>query len=165
MAWADLAIIAICVLSSAYGILRGFAKEAVSLATWLAAIFLAWRFTWLVEPFLGDWVQAPELRVWVARAVVFVLVLVAGGLVAWLARELVRHTGLRGTDRLLGALFGFARGLLIVGLLVIGLQLAGVDQAPWWQRASLRPYGDRIAAGIRYYGSLGSEYLRDQAIA
>jgi membrane protein required for colicin V production len=165
MSWADIAIIVICVASTIYGLWRGFVKEALSLVTWLAAIFLAWRFTWLVEPFLGDWVQAPELRIWAARAAIFVIVLIAGGLVGWFVRELVRHTGLTGTDRALGGLFGFARGVLIVGLLAIGLQLSGLDQDPWWQQARLRPYSDRIAEGIRHYGSLGSAYLKDQAIA
>lgn len=162
MSWADVAIIVICLMSTAYGLWRGFAKEALSLATWLAAIFLAWQFTWLVEPFLGTWVAQPELRVWAARAVIFVVVLVAGGLVGWIVRELIRHTGLGGMDRTLGGLFGLARGALIVGLVAIGMQLTGLDRNPWWQQARLRPYSDRIAAGIRYYGSLGSTYIRDK---
>lgn len=164
MSWADVAIVVICLASAAFGFWRGFAKEALSLVTWLAAIWLAWRFTWLVEPFLGEWERAPELKIWAARAVILVLVLIAGGLVSWVVRELIRHTGLSSMDRTLGALFGFARGVIIVGLAVIAMQLAGLDQDPWWQRSKLKPYGDRIADGIRYYGTLGSEYLREQQI-
>ncbi|HEX5418824.1 MAG TPA: CvpA family protein, partial [Gammaproteobacteria bacterium] len=163
--WADIAIVLICVLSAIFGLWRGLAQEALSLATWLAAIFLAWRFTWLIEPLLVQWIAQPELRTWTARAVIFVLVIIAGGLVAWVVRELIRHTGLGGTDRLLGGLFGFARGVLIVGLAVIALQLTGLDQDPWWQHARLKPYSDRVAAGIRYYGSLGRDLVRDQRSA
>jgi hypothetical protein len=52
-----------------------------------------------------------------------------------------------------------------VGLGAIGLQLAGLDQDPWWQEAKLRPFSDRIAAGIRYYAELGSRYIDEQELA
>lgn len=162
MPWIDLLIVFICVASAAFGIWRGFAKEALSLVTWLAAIWLAWRFTWLVEPMLGEWVAAPELKLWAARIIIFVVVLVAGGLVAWFARALIRHTGLSGTDRTLGGLFGLARGALIVGLVAIGVQLLGVDGDPWWQEARLMPFSEQVAEGIRYYAELGSRYLEEQ---
>lgn len=160
----DYLILLICVASAAFGFWRGFVKEALSLVTWLAALWLAWRFSWVVEPLLGRWTVAPELKIWVARAVVFLLVLIAGGLAVWLARALVRHTGLSSTDRSLGALFGAARGVLIVGLAAIVLQLAGIDQDPWWQKAKLRPLSDRVAAVIRYYAQLGSRYLEEQEL-
>ncbi|HEY8521620.1 MAG TPA: CvpA family protein [Gammaproteobacteria bacterium] len=162
MAPADYVILFVCLASAAVGVWRGFTKEALSLLTWLAAIWLAWRFSWLVEPLVGRWVEAPSAGVWIARAIVFLLVLIAGAVIAWLVRELVRHTGLSGVDRLLGGVFGFARGALVVGLAVLGLQLTGLDQDPWWQQARLKLYGDRIAAGIRYYAELGGRYLQER---
>ncbi len=159
MSWADWLIIGVCLASGAFGFWRGFAKEIVSLATWLAAIWLAWRFGSIVEPLLGVWEAAPELRVWAARLVVFIAVLVAGGLLAWLVRGFVRHSFLTGTDRSLGALFGVARGVIIVGLGVIGMQFAGLDQDPWWQGSKLRPTSNQVADAIRYYAELGGSYL------
>jgi membrane protein required for colicin V production len=152
-------IIVVCIGSASFGFWRGFAKEALSVGTWLIAIWLAWRFSWVVEPLLGEWVVAPELRIWAARVSIFVLVMIAGGTVAWLVRELIRASGLSGTDRLLGSLFGLARGALIVGLAVIVIDYAGLASDPWWQEAKLRPAGDRIANGIRYYAALGSTYV------
>lgn len=165
MTWIDFLIVFICIASAAFGFWRGFAKEALALASWLAAIWLAWRFAWLVEPMLGDWIVAPELKTWTARAIVFIVVLTLGGLLAWLVRALVRSTGLSGTDRTLGGLFGLARGVLLVGLLAIGLQLAGMDQDSWWQAAKLRSFSDRVAAGIRYYAELGGRMLEEQGVA
>lgn len=164
MVWADALIVLICVASGAFGFWRGLAKEALSLATWLAAIWIAWRFTWLVEPWLGEWLAQPELKVWTARAILFVIVLIAGGIAAWLARTLIRATGLGGTDRTLGALFGLARGVLIVGLLVLAMRFGDIDQDPWWQQARLKPFGDRVAAGIVYYAELGSRYIEEQEL-
>jgi len=157
--WVDLLIIAVCVGSAGFGFWRGFAKEALSVGTWLIAIWLAWRFSWAIEPLLGDWVVAPELKVWAARVTIFILVMIAGGTIAWLVRELIRASGLSGTDRVLGSLFGLARGALIVGLGVIVLDYSGLASDPWWQAAKLRPAGDRIADGIRYYAALGSGFI------
>lgn len=165
MSWIDWLIVFAFAVSAAFGIWRGFAKEALSLVTWLAAIWLAWRFAWTVEPMLGNWQVAPELKVWAARAIVFVIVMVIGGLIGWLVRELIRHTGLSGTDRLLGGLFGLVRGALVFGIAVIVLQLSGLDSDPWWQQSILKPYGDQIAEGIRYYAELGGQYLQQQDIA
>lgn len=162
MSWVDPVIIVGCLASAGFGAWRGLAKEALSLVTWLAAIWVAWRFAWLVEPLLGEWAGAPELKIWVARAVIFVLVFAAGGLIAWLIREVIRQTGLSGTDRVLGSVFGLVRGAIVVGLLAIALQLSGLDEDPWWREAKLRPYGDRIAEGIRFYAALGSRYIQEQ---
>lgn len=160
----DFLIIGLIVVSAAFGFWRGFTREALSLLTLLAAIWLAWRFGWVVEPYLGEWAGAPEARIWAARVVVFVLVLIVGAVASWLARTLIRHTGLSGIDRLLGALFGVARAAVIVGLAVIALQFTGLEQDPWWQQARFKAYGERIAAGIRYYAELGDRYLREQQV-
>jgi membrane protein required for colicin V production len=158
----DYVIVLICVVSAGIGLWRGFVKEALSLLTLLAAIWLAWRFAGLVEPALGNWAGAPEVRIWTARVIVFVLVLVAGAVISWLARMLVRHSGLSGVDRLLGTGFGLARGVLIVGLAVIVLQFLALDQDGFWQNARLRPYAERVAAAVRYYAELGQSYLQGE---
>jgi membrane protein required for colicin V production len=114
---------------------------------------------------LGEWTAAPELRIWAARVIVLVIVLVIGGLIAWFARALIRSTGLSSTDRALGGLFGVARGLLIVGLSAIALELGGLDEDSWWQNAKLRPFSNQIAEGIRYYAELGGRMLEEQGLA
>ena len=164
MSWVDLVIVTGCFASAAFGAMRGFARETLSLVTWIAAIWMAWNFSWAVTWFLGDWVAAPELKVWVGRAIVFVIILVAGGIAGQLVGSLIRHSGLSGTDRVLGSLFGLGRGALVLGLAVLVLEMAGLDRGPWWQEARLSPYGDRIADGIRYYAAVGGLYLQEQEL-
>ena len=159
MSWIDFLIVLVCLASAGFGYWRGFAQEALSVVTWLVAIWLAWRSTWLVEPLLGNWVVAPELKIWVARAVIFLLILMIGGVIVWLVRELIRHSGLTRTDRTLGSLFGLIRGVLIVGLAVLVLEFMELDQDPWWQEARLSPFSEQVASGIRYYAALGSRYF------
>jgi len=161
----DYVILFLALVSAAIGIWRGFTTEALSLVTLLAAIGLAWTFAGRLEPSLGGWVSAAEVRLWAARVIIFVSVLVIGGLVSWLARKLIRHTGLSGLDRTLGAGFGLVRAAVLVGLAVIVLQFAELDQEPWWQEARLRPHAERAAAAVKYYAELGTRYLQQQPAA
>src|SRR5688500_2790271 len=134
----------------------------MSIITLLAAIGLAWTFAGQLEPRLGEWAPAGEVRLWVARVIIFVVVLVIGGLVSWVARKLIRHTGLSGLDRTLGGAFGVLRAAVLLGLSVIVLQYVEIDQEPWWQEARLRPHAERIAEAVKYYAELGSRYLQEQ---
>jgi membrane protein required for colicin V production len=158
----DYAISFLVLVSAVVGIWRGFTTEALSLITLLAAVGLAWTFAPLLEPSLGDWASAVEVRLWTARVIIFVSVLVIGGLISWLARKLIRHSGLSGLDRTLGAAFGLLRAAVLVGLAVIVLQFAELDQESWWQEARFRPYAERVAAAVKYYAELGTRFLQEQ---
>lgn len=161
----DYVIIFLCVASALVGLWRGFTAEALSLLTLLVAIWLAWMFAGRVEPLLGEWAGAPEVRLWVARVVIFVTVLILGGLISWLARKLIQHSGLSGLDRLFGAVFGLARAAIVIGLGVIVLEFMGLEQDPWWQQAKLKPHAERAAAAVKYYAELGTRYLQQQPVA
>ena len=139
-------------------------KEALALVVLLLAIWLAWRFSPQVEPFLGDWVVAPDLKVWAARGLVFLLLMLVGTLLAWLARGLVRGAGLSIADRFLGLFFGFIRGIVLVGLTVVILELAGLDQGLWWQDAKFRAYSEGVAGYILDFAALGSRIVQEQKI-
>ncbi len=160
---ADYVILLVCVASAAVGLWRGFTAEALSLLTLLIAIWLAWTFAARVEPLLGNWAGAPpEVRTWAARVVIFIIAAIAGGLISWVARKLIRHTGLSGLDRLFGGAFGVLRAVVLVGLAVIVLEFLGLGQEPWWQQSRLKPYADRAAAAVKYYAELGNRYLEER---
>jgi len=160
MTLVDYIILLVLVVSAGVGVWRGFVKEALSLLTLLVAIWLAWRFAALVEPKLSNWAADQEVRIWIARGFIFALVLVVGALASWVARQLIRHTGLTGVDRMLGGAFGFARGVLIVGLLVLALDFLDLDQDGWWQSARFRPYAEQVAAAVKKYAELGTRYVQ-----
>lgn len=159
----DYALIVIVTVSVLIGCLRGFVREAISLAAWAVAIWVALRYASLVEPWLGALDQSPSLKLWTARAILFVAALLAGAMVNYLLGLLVRSTGLSGTDRLLGMLFGFGRGVLVVGVLVIGGQYAGMSADPWWQQSRLMPWGERLADGIRDFAEEAGDRIKDIA--
>ena len=164
MSWIDLVIILVCFASASLGAWRGFVKEVLSLVTLLVAIWFAWQLTWLIEPILDGWIATPVLKLWVARSAIFIVIMVVGGILSWLIRKIIMHPILSGIDRLLGAIFGLGRSVIIVGLAVILLGFLGLEEDPRWQEARLKPYGDRIAESILYFAELGGWHALQQEL-
>lgn len=140
MNWADWTIIAILAISSLISLKRGFIKEALSLVVWVAAVVLAVLFHESLAVLLVNAIDTPSLRELTAFVILFVLSLIVGGLLNYLISELVKITGLTGTDRLLGVIFGFARGLIVVmAILILVPQAIPINQDPWWRQSLLIP--------------------------
>jgi membrane protein required for colicin V production len=141
MNWADWAIIAIFTLSCLIGVVRGFVREALSLVIWIAAVLVAKVFGGQFEYLLANQIETPSVRLMTAYAVLFVATLLLGAMASYLIGALVRATGLSGTDRLLGVVFGAARAFIIVMALLILLPgFLPVHQDEWWHQALLIPH-------------------------
>jgi len=140
----DYILLAALLVSVVVGVFRGFFREALSLVTWVAALWIALRFSSILEPVLAS-ISSEALRIWSARLIMFILVLIAGGLLNALIGILVTKTGLTGTDRILGMVFGAARGVLIVGIVVMMFRLLDLDQEEWWSESRLIPLALPVA--------------------
>lgn len=162
---ADILIAIVIVVSVVIGFVRGFVKEAISIASLLIAIWAALFLGPRVGTVSDDWLSSPDLQIWFGRILVFVVVLTLGGLLGWGISKLVRLSILSGTDRVLGMVFGFCRGALLVGLLVIGGQFAGFNNDDWWGRSVLIPYGEFVADWIGVMAPKGLELLQPGDIA
>lgn len=144
----DYVLIGAFLASVGVGWFRGFFREAMSLVTWIAAAWIAWRYSWVLEPLLTA-ISSPLLKLWLGRLIAFVVVLLGGGLLGHLVAMLVQKSGLSGTDRALGMVFGAARGLLVIGLLVLVFQLLEMDRESWWEDSLVAPHGAKIAVWMR----------------
>lgn len=140
MNWADWTIIAIIVVSGLFSLKRGFVREALSLATWVAAFIVARLFTAPLALLLQDYIETPSARIAVAFAILFLVTLVVGALVSALIAALVQATGLSSTDRVLGVGFGIARGGLLIVVLVALLGITPAVEDPWWHESRLIPH-------------------------
>jgi len=149
MIWVDWLLLGVAAVSALIGLFRGLVREALSLGVWVVAIWAAWRYAGLAAGPLGEWIEDPVLRLWAGRGAVLVGVLVLGGLSTTLLGFLLDRTGLTGTDRTLGMLFGLARGAIVAAVLVIGLEFAGFDEEPWWAQSKLIPYAAPITEALR----------------
>jgi membrane protein required for colicin V production len=159
LVWFDYALLFILIISGVSSYFRGFFKEALSLASWLVAAWVAWRFGFVVSGWLEALLSDATLRLWGARIVLFVLVLLAGGLLGRLAGILMVSTGLTGTDRALGVVFGLARGVILCGFLLTLLQFMGFTSSAWWQESKLIPYAMPVADIIQYAAWDGVDYI------
>ncbi|MNO37325.1 Colicin V production protein [compost metagenome] len=137
--WVDWAIIAIIAISALISLSRGFVKEALSLLTWIIAGAVAWMFGGGLSQYLESYIQTPSARVIAGCTILFVATLLVGAMINFLIGELIRVTGLSGTDRFLGMAFGAARGVLLVVVAVGLLSLGPVQQDHWWQESRLVP--------------------------
>jgi len=146
---ADVLIALIVLGSTLLGLLRGFVREAVSLAFWILAIWAAWKFGSLVEPHLGGLLADPRAAPWIGRLVIMVLVLLVGWTTGMLLAYFAHSAGLGPLDRAVGLLFGIARGMVLMGLVIIGAELLHLNQEEWWGRSKLVPYGEAVGDWLR----------------
>lgn len=155
MEYADYVIIGIITISMLVGAIRGFVKEAFALAVWVVAFVVAFQYSGTLAMQLEDHIALPSARTSLAFAGLFLAVLLVGGLLTYLVGLLVEKTGLSGTDRLLGGVFGGIRGLILVLVLMLVAGLTPVPQDPWWQQSrtiqSLMPLAEWSAQYLPEY--------------
>jgi membrane protein required for colicin V production len=149
MDWFDYLLLALVVFSIVAGLLRGLLREVIALVTWITAVWLAWRYAGLVEPHLGGALAYAGVRLWVARAIVFLVVVLIGSAIGLIVNHLVRLSLFSGLDRICGGAFGLLRGLVMIGLLVIFCHAVRLEGEPWWRGSLLVPYGERAANVLR----------------
>lgn len=149
MTAADACILLVLLGSTVVGLVRGFVREAASLAFWILAIWAAWRFGRVVEPHLGGLLADPNVAPWVGRVVILTGVLVVGWLAGAAIGYFTRSIGLGPLDRVIGLLFGVVRGVVLVGLMVIAGELLHLNREDWWSRSKLIPYGETAGDWLR----------------
>ena len=145
MGIADSIILGIIALSAVVSLWRGFVREAFSLVTWAAAFIVARLFSPHLDTYLTQTIEMPSLRMAAAFGLLFVTVLIAGAIIGKLIQLLVKATGLSGTDRVLGMVFGALRGVLVVTVLV-ALFRPMIEDDEWWQASYLAPHFVGLAA-------------------
>lgn len=149
--WIDVGIVAILLISTVIAIFRGFVKEAISLISLVLAFWLAMTFFNQVALLLPSSIddatlsfgtnefQASKLRAGIAFVSIVIGVLVAGALLNHMLGKITRMPVLRGIDRMLGALFGLARGAAVVVLIILATALTSFPSSEIWESSDLLP--------------------------
>ena len=165
MQGADTIMVALIGVSIVVGAVRGFVREGVALVSWLLAIWIAWRFSGFLHPYLGGALETSVQKAWLARGLVFLAVLLVGALVGHLLSYLT-HTaaGLSAVDRTLGVLFGFTRGVIVAAFAVMLGHALRLENEPWWQHSRLMPYVEAVSSWLHGYAGESRE-LAHRALA
>ena len=156
----DIVIALATLVSVVIGWFRGLVKEAMSIAALLIAIWAAMHLGPYAGGWLGGTIDSTELQMWAGRFLVFVVILAVGAFLGWGVSKIVHLSGLSGTDRTLGGVFGLARAVLLIGLFVLGGRYAGFDAELWWLDSRIIPYGEYVADWIIEMAPRGMEMLQ-----
>lgn len=143
--WVDWVIIVVVCSSILLSLWRGFAREAISLAAWVVAFIVANLFVDQMASLLANWIESVAGRYVVAYALLFVGTLMLGGVVGILVSQLIKITGLSVLDRVLGTVFGFARGVILILVMVFVVrQLVPPADLQWLHESQLMPHLDML---------------------
>jgi len=148
---ADWVIVTVVGSSMLISLLRGFVREAFSLAGWVLGFIVAMVFSDRLAYLPGGFVNDETGRYILAFALLFVLTLIAVALAGKLLLSLVQFAGLGMLDRVLGMAFGFARGVVILLAVVMLRELLELDSFEWWQSSVLLPHLLLLESGFRQF--------------
>lgn len=149
MIFADLFILFVVIVSVAVSAVRGFVKEAMSLIVWVLAIWAAITYSSMVDEKLMNTITSPSIRIITAFAVIFLPSVFFGAIINKVFGEAVKRSGLTGTDRALGLLFGSVRGVIIVSVLILLAGMTTIPQETWWQESLLLDHFQGVTAWLK----------------
>lgn len=137
MNWIDYVFVGVLLLSCVIGLLRGFLREVISLVAMVLAVFVALKLAVVVSE-LVSW-STPGVRYIVAFIVIFLLVLFVGMLLGRFAKTMASTIGMGIPDRILGVVFGFTRGAIVVVMAVLLLNMTSLTQSDWYGQSVTIP--------------------------
>ncbi|MEF1254076.1 MULTISPECIES: CvpA family protein [unclassified Vibrio] len=155
----DIVILGVVGLSALISLVRGFAKEALSLVIWFGAFFIASQYYAKLAVYFTN-IQDEMIRNGAAIAALFIATLVVGAIVNYVIAQLVQKTGLSGTDRVLGVVFGGLRGVLIVSAALFFMDaFTSFPDSEWWKGSQLVPEFSRVIAPFFEHLQATSSFL------
>jgi membrane protein required for colicin V production len=143
MSLLDICVLILIGLSGIFGLSRGFIREVLAVIAWVAAIYVARLYSPHLIPFFENFIENETGRYVLAFAILCLATLIAGAIVNKFMSRLVSMAGLQVTDRLLGAVFGVARGVIIVAVLVY-FAYGQFSQEDWWTESQTIPHVESL---------------------
>lgn len=145
----DYIVIAILAGSVIIALMRGLVAEVLSLGSWIAALWCAKEFAPVVAGFLPAELPSEGLRLAASFVALFFLVWLATALLRVVLTGLIDSIGLGGVNRVFGALFGLARGLVLVTVMVLLGGLTDLPRQPMWRNALFAEPFEAAALSLR----------------
>lgn len=164
MNWIDFVILGVIGFSALISLVRGFVKEALSLVIWASAFYIATQYYLKLAAYFTN-IDNEMVRNGVALGALFIATLILGALLNYIISQLVVKTGLSGTDRVLGVVFGALRGVLIIAAVLFFMDaFTAFPSADWWEQSQLIPQFKRIIAPFIEHLSQTSSFISDASL-
>jgi membrane protein required for colicin V production len=145
----DLTILGVVLVFAVIGIVRGFIREVLSLTSWILSFWVAFAFAEPAARIFEPYIDAPLLRLVAAFAALFVSALLLLTIISYLLHKLLAVSGIKGTDRVLGGMFGALKGLVIVAALMLFAQETVLPEEDWWRSSVLAGHFEPLVLVIR----------------
>ena len=137
---ADWVILAVLGISGLLSLWRGFVKEAISLIFWVTAFILSLQLRVQFSTLMPASIESESVREMLSFIVIFFGTLIVGGLTNRIISSLLKFSGMGGTDRFLGMVFGIFRGsVLVTAALIVLPPFFDLEQQGWWRSSILIP--------------------------
>ena len=149
MAATDWILIAALSASMLLGALRGLVYEVLSVTGWIAAFLLAQWFSPDVAEKLPMQNSGEALRYAAAFVLVFIASVFLAGLISALMKKIISVVGLRPVDRMMGAIFGLFRGLILLLALSVVVHMTALQESDWWLESQGGPMLMTLLKGLR----------------
>lgn len=143
-------VIAFTLVSAMLAMVRGFSREVLSIASWVAAAAAAYFFHPVLLPYVQPYIDHQIVALAVAAAIVFFIALIVVTVITMKLADFIIDSKIGALDRTLGFLYGAARGLLVlaVALLFFGW-LVGTNPPAWVTEAKSRPLLEGIGTWLQ----------------
>jgi membrane protein required for colicin V production len=157
--WFDIFVGLLLIASVIQGLVQGFTRLAVSLASTVAGILLGLWFYGVVGSFFMEWVKSDKVAHFIGFVVIFLAVRIAGGLLGWALSKIFKAAGLSWLDRLLGGGFGALRTALVAtGIVLILAAFPVPSLTDTVAKARVTPY---LLEGARVIAAMAPKELKD----
>lgn len=145
----DYVVLVVVGLSVLLAVLRGGVSEILSLAAWLLGFWLAQHYAPTVANLLPAEVPSTELRLIAGFIGILLGVWFVSAILRITVSQFVKATGLAPVDRIIGAFFGMARGILMVLALVLVAGMTSLPHQPVWREAMFSPPFEAMALALK----------------
>lgn len=142
-------LVGFTLVSAMLAMVRGFSREVLSVASWIAAAAAAFFLYKDVLPYVQPHVDNDQLALAVSAGIVFVVTLIVVTLITMKIADLIIDSRVGALDRTLGFLYGAARGIVVVAVALLFFNwLVGTRPPAWIAEAKSRPLLESIGASI-----------------
>jgi len=137
----DLGVIGVVLVSAILAMMRGFTREILAIASWVAAGAAAYFFYPQVTPYLTPYIHKENIAQAVAAAAVFLVSLIVVSLITVRISDAILDSRIGALDRSLGFVFGAVRGFLlaVVAFFLFNWLVAEQQQPEWVKAAKTKP--------------------------
>jgi membrane protein required for colicin V production len=142
-------LVGFTLVSAMLAMVRGFSREVLSIASWVAAAAAAYFFYKPVLPYAQRYIDNDQIALAASAGGVFVVALIIVSLITMKIADLIIDSRIGALDRTLGFVYGAARGVLVVAVaLLFFTWLVGSKPPTWVSEAKSRPFLEDIGTWL-----------------